>query len=349
MAQYRVSVGGYATPYVPTSNLFSGTAARFLIQKISAAQDVLGAITNRWRDILVFTNWDSITEHAKILFLRIEDETLDDIMSIYLRTLNIHDINDPFWCYLAIIDQYLALQHKATYAIRDLTIYQERHVEAADHLGHEQLKIDYGRLHEIARHALTVHEILKVNIVTLEHIVDYHKSLMISHTTTGQIDASVRHLRRTHQRLLFYSHMFRSISERAVSYVDRMRNQIALTFNLVAQNEAHTSIEIARATKADSQAMKLTSLVALVFLPAMFVSAVFSTTFFDFDSDRGIWAMSDQFYVYWAFVVPVEAMSIALWYLMVYKKYEILARTKDLRQKHLRSKLMDVELSGQRF
>jgi hypothetical protein len=260
-------------------------------------QDAGQTITHRWRDIIVFTQWNSNTQHTSMLLLRVEKSVSDYIMLEYLRILNRDTIRDPFWCYMAVNDRYLALQHKATYALRDLTILQERRAETVDFSQNEQLHIDYAKLHEIARHGLTVNEVLKVNIVMLHHILEHHNSFLASGQSLAQLHASVKTIRKNHQQLIMYSHMFESISLRATSYMDRLKNQIALTFNLVAQNEAHTSIEIARATKADSQAMKLTSLVALVFLPAMFVSAVFSTTFFDFDSDRGIWAMSNQFYV----------------------------------------------------
>ncbi len=183
----------------------------------------------------------------------------------------------------------------------------------------------------------------------LHHILEHHTSFLASDQSSAQLHGSVKMIRKNHHQLTMYSHMLESISLRTISYMDRLKNQIGFTFNLVAQNEAYTSIQIAKATKADSQTMKLTSLVALVFLPAMFVSAVFSTTFFDLDSDRGRWAMSDQFYIHWAFVVPVEAISIALWYLLVYKKYEIIAKKIDLREKHLRTKIKDDELFGYRF
>lgn len=185
-----------------------------------------------------------------------------------------------------------------------------------EHSRHLQPKTDYARLHEISRHALTVTEILQINIMTLDHIVQYHGGFMEQEQSrsSSSIDVTVR---RTHQRLLLYAHMVYSICCRCSSYRDRMKNEIQLAFNVVSQDEAHTSVEIAKATKADSQSMKVTSLAALIFLPPTFISAIFSTTFFDFGTDENSWAMSKKFYIYWAFVLPITITGVLLWYLYI--------------------------------
>jgi len=261
-----------------------------------------------------------------------------------LRNLQKSPTSDPLWPYITIIDDYLNLQHMATYAIRDLTESQEKRAEVPEYSRHLQPKTDYARLHEISRHALTVTEILKVNIKTIDHIVQYHGGFMEQEQThsSSSLDLTVR---KTHQRLLLYTHMVYSLCCRCSSYRDRMKNVIQLAFNIVSQDEAHTSVEIAKATKADSQAMKVTSLVALVFLPPTFISAIFSTTFFDFGADENSWTMSKKFYIYWAFVLPITITSVLLWYFYIFKTSVTILTTKFLTK--LTSKVDSAEVEKQ--
>jgi hypothetical protein len=59
--------------------------------------------------------------------------------------------------------------------------------------------------------------------------------------------------------------------------------------------------------------MKTISILTLVFLPATFISALFSMSFFNFDSDYG-WQMSDRFWIYWDVAIPVTALTVGSWY-----------------------------------
>jgi hypothetical protein len=320
-----------------------GTGARFLIQHFNVFRSIDEAITHKWRDIIVFTNWVKATKKTKILFLRTDMPAIQRIIPEILQNLQRSPTSDPLWPYITIIDDYLNLQHTATYAIRDLTESQERRAEVPEHSRHLQPKTDYARLHEIASHALTVTEILKVNIKTLDHIVQYHGEFMEqeqSHSSSS-LDVTVR---RTHQRLLLYAHMVYSICCRCSSYRDRMKNEIQLAFNIVSQDEAHTSVEIAKATKADSQAMKVTSLVALIFLPPTFISAIFSTTFFDFGTDENSWAMSKKFYIYWAFVLPITITGVLLWYRYIFKSFVVISTPNFLGKWTSKVDSVDVEM-----
>jgi hypothetical protein len=138
------------------------------------------------------------TKKTRILFLRTDVDAIDRIIPEIFGDLERSPINDPLWPYITIIDVYLNLQHTATYAIRDLTESQEKKAEALENSRHLQPKTNYARLHEIAKHALTVTEILKVNIKTLDNIVQYHEGFIEqeqSHRSSG-LDVTVR---RTHQ------------------------------------------------------------------------------------------------------------------------------------------------------
>lgn len=60
--------------------------------------------------------------------------------------------------------------------------------------------------------------------------------------------------------------------------------------------------------------MKTIAFVTLAFLPPTFICALFSMSFFNY-SDSGDWAVSNKFWVYWAFAVPATLTAFVLWYL----------------------------------
>ena len=297
--------------------VLTGTAARFLIQHFNDFRSIDEEITHKWRDIILYTIWVKATKKTKILFLRTDTPAIERIIPEILQNLQRSPTSDPLWPYITIIDDYLNLQHKATYAVRDLTEAQERMEDIRARSGQLGLKTNYTRLHEISRHSLTVKEILKVNIKTLDHIVQFHGGFMEQERSSSSSGPDMT-VQRTHQRFLLYAHMVHSLYCRCSSYRERIKNETLLAFNVVSQDEAHTSVEIAMATKADSQAMKLTSLVALFFLPPTFLSAIFSTTFFEFGADNNSWAVSAKFYLYWVLAIPITMASVILWYFYIF-------------------------------
>ena len=100
-------------------------------------------------------------------------------------------------------------------------------------------------------------------------------------------------------------------------------------FNIVSQRNTLSTVR-------DSAAMRTIAFVTLIFLPATFVSAIFSTSFFDFSpsnrsegsssspsssssqktSDSSSpWVISSKFWIYWAFAIPLTAVTVLAWYL----------------------------------
>ncbi|KAJ2977109.1 hypothetical protein NQ176_g4560 [Zarea fungicola] len=91
-----------------------------------------------------------------------------------------------------------------------------------------------------------------------------------------------------------------------LSTKDRLSNEINLSFNMIAQNDAKIS-------QVDSATMKKIAFVSFAFLPATFVSAIFSTTFFNFGSDAKTWGMSEKFWVYWVVTIPITIIVPLIW------------------------------------
>ncbi|KAH6671908.1 hypothetical protein B0J14DRAFT_669371 [Halenospora varia] len=294
-----------------------GTLSHFLLRESSIPQTLNEIITHEYLDIYVFANWLRATQKTQLLFYRTYPPILQRLLPLILQYLQKHSTIDPFWPYVIMVNLYLDLQHTAVFTLRDLTEWGKM---SAENLGlSRQLEpsTDYGRLHEVLRHSITLSELLQVSVKMLEHMLNYHQSFMDQPTGSVEEYAASR---KVHQRLLLYSHKAYSEFCRCASYRDRMKNDIQLALNVVSQDEARASVEIAKASKSDSQAMKVTSLIALVFLPPTYVSAVFSTSFFDFGTDSSTWAVSDKVWIYWAFCVPLTLLSVMFWFTWIFNE-----------------------------
>lgn len=295
-----------------------------------------------------------------MLFLQTDKAFLERVFPLLLRRVQGRPADDPLWMFPPILNDYMNLQHAAIYAIRDLTTMEELRIE------HSQVPKStavYGRLHDVTRWAIVVCEILAVNVKTLEHVVECHESFLQrllfllpeqrtgNSTTSSSADIlTINTARGTHQDLRFYQHMIHSMNCRCDSYRDRMKNEIQLVFNVVAQSsEAQSSMAIALAGKVDSETMKATSLIALVFLPPTFVSAVFSTTFFEFGADAQSWGVSDKFWLYWAWVVPLTLACLVVWYVWFFRGTVALPigrQAESVRQRNMELRyLRDVAIS----
>ncbi|KAI0020757.1 hypothetical protein F4780DRAFT_345937 [Xylariomycetidae sp. FL0641] len=281
------------------------TYSKFLLHRF---EDDTNPDTNSghdFRDITLFTHWLKETGQTRVFFLRTEDCVLEEVRSSMLELVKQRGLHDPLWMYPIVLDLYINLQHKAAFEIRDRTMKKEQ--EAEDF--HTPLSMGvYAPSHRVARSAMVVCEILLVNIKTLESIVhcheDYvpesvHGSANVGEAETDPYIQSVIVRRKTHQYLLFHAHMVYSMHCRCHSYLERMRNVINLTFNMVAQD--------------DARAMKMMSICALLFLPASFVTTVFSTTFFQFGDDASSWAVSSSIWIYVLSMALFSLVCMCVW------------------------------------
>ena len=90
-----------------------------------------------------------------------------------------------------------------------------------------------------------------------------------------------------------------------------VNSQMACLFNLINQRDARLSYELGQTMKQiagdslrDSSAMKTISILTLVFLPGTFVSAIFSTTIFDFtNADAGAGRYGKVAPAWWIYLV----------------------------------------------
>ncbi|TQV99979.1 Mg2+ transporter protein, CorA-like/Zinc transport protein ZntB [Cordyceps javanica] len=101
-------------------------------------------------------------------------------------------------------------------------------------------------------------------------------------------------------------------------------------YNIMSQREARLNLEIAgeqrriaHASKRDSTAMKMISLLGTLFLPGTFLASVFSMTFFNFQSSTMHIAddgnsdadpvISDKLWVFFLLTIPITAAIVGVW------------------------------------
>ncbi|KAG9244569.1 hypothetical protein BJ878DRAFT_505644 [Calycina marina] len=130
---------------------------------------------------------------------------------------------------------------------------------------------------------------------TLKSILDTYDTILTSALVGTSSIANLKAELEQQARLLKYiSSRSVAMGERSTNEIDSFCNSILTftsthtgdrelinikAFNLVAQYQFRSAVEISMNTATDSAAMKATSVLGLVFLPGTFISLLFSTTF----------------------------------------------------------------------
>lgn len=266
-----------------------------------------------WHKHNVFLRWNKATHHTMILILDVSHHFREQLFSKLLDGVGSHVIPDPMWFLVPLTEDLVQLQDKAVWALRT----KIRNMEKA----RETENPNFVELHDIARHVIHVGETLEVASLTMSSILRQHTYYVDKKFCGARADddnddadalaAATSH--RVHQRLCFFKDMLANLRCRAASNKERLDNEIQLTFNKVAQNDASHSLEIGRAARLDSKSMKYMGFATSVFLPSTFVSTLFSMSFFRFGDD-GTWEVSPKIWLFIAFSVPVTILALVMWW-----------------------------------
>lgn len=121
----------------------------------------------------------------------------------------------------------------------------------------------------------------------------------------------------------------------AYNMIAQRDSQIMTNLGEAARSDSQIMRELGVAAKEDSGAMRTIAVVSMFFLPPTFISvrlcdadvesllivsqAVFSMSFFNYtppqDGAPGRWSVSERFWVYWAFAIPLTALTLGIWVL----------------------------------
>ncbi|KMU72534.1 hypothetical protein CISG_09521 [Coccidioides immitis RMSCC 3703] len=182
---------------------------------------------------------------------------------------------DPFSMHIAIFDQVVKLYDRSVWRLRDSIrrIERNRHIAGPDFEG----------MNDMSRHSSHIAEVLEVTIRTLGSIQEQQSP--IYEGLPFVLDKTYK--AQTREYVKFQLQIIANLLQRLKSNHERLKSEIS----------------------ADSSAMKSIAFLTMLFLPATFVAAVFSTTFFEFD-ERG-WKISNSIWIYWAVTIPA---TILVWF-----------------------------------
>ncbi|KAL8933822.1 MAG: hypothetical protein Q9216_006197 [Gyalolechia sp. 2 TL-2023] len=102
---------------------------------------------------------------------------------------------------------------------------------------------------------------------------------------------------------------------------NRIRIQLSVVANLIAQNDSRTNIAIAEAsrriafeTKRDSDAMKTIAALTMVYLPATFVATLFGMVFFSTESiSASGFQVNPLWWIYLVVTIPLTMLTVGVW------------------------------------
>lgn len=79
---------------------------------------------------------------------------------------------------------------------------------------------------------------------------------------------------------------------------------------MIAQRDNKTKLQLAQASKRDSTALTVISVMTLLFLPGAYVATLFTTNMFAFKDGQEVW-------VYFTVVIPLTAFVMSVWYFWI--------------------------------
>ncbi|KAI9856198.1 MAG: hypothetical protein M1813_009215 [Trichoglossum hirsutum] len=265
-----------------------------------------GGISYEWNSMGFITKWSPPNRNVVICFdaPRALQTRLEEVLSSDREKREVHD---PYALHSVIVDEVLAIYDSSVWSLRDLV----RSVEQ-NRASMVPTQPNYPHLHEVARHTIHSTETLDVAIETLDSMIRQHE-VFVAETSLNTNVAS----RQTRKYLQFQLKMFKAIRLRSQANGERLRNEISLAFNTVAQHDSRIAVRIGRAARADSAAMKTIAILTLVFLPGTYISAIFSMGFYNFtpgtETQAQKWSVSKDIWIYFAIAGPVTGVTVMSW------------------------------------
>ncbi|OBT42429.1 hypothetical protein VE00_05993 [Pseudogymnoascus sp. WSF 3629] len=221
-------------------------------------------------------------------------------------------LDNPLSFHAILTEKVIALYDTSLWSWRNLV----RDVEQNRTLP-ENPQPDYVTMHELARHAIHSSETLAVAIETIASLIQEHE--IFFNENASLLVVSITQSKQAMRALRSHIALLRCLYLRSKALEERLRNEINLAFNTVAQHDSRIAVLIGKSTQADSAAVKTISVLGLAFLPGTFICALFSTSFFNFSpggsADPQHWTISEKFWIYWAVAIPLTVATVACWFM----------------------------------
>ncbi|KAF9691615.1 hypothetical protein EKO04_010517 [Ascochyta lentis] len=216
---------------------------------------------------------------------------------------------EPYSLHVPLLEAIISMQDTSVWSLRDIVrgIEKDRSLPVRGFQG-------FLMMYEAARHAIHTFEVLTISVQTVEAM---QQDLVHLSSGNQQIDKSrLRSLKKSRTQIKFQVQMLQNLLLRSQSNKERLKNEIALAYNMIAQRDSSVMTGLGEAAKRDSRAMRTIAVVTMAFLPPTFLSAIFSMSFFNYTPEpSGVgWSVSDKFWVYWVCAVPLTCLTLAVWF-----------------------------------
>ncbi|KAF2820940.1 hypothetical protein CC86DRAFT_471078 [Ophiobolus disseminans] len=279
------------------------TCFRVLVKM--AARDASSSYT--WHEMTFCSRW--IAGRCTILCIGASSSFKELLQDAHKRLEAALPLAEPYSLHLPLVEAVIAMQDLSVWYVRDIV----RSVEKDRSLPARGSK-DFVMMHEGARHAIHSFETLSVTIETVEAMHQHIALLADKSKQASGIEPKT--LLKVRMHMAFQARMLRNLLLRSQSNKERLQNEIALAYNMIAQRDSQVMTGLGEAARLDSGAMKTIAVVTMAFLPPTFLSAIFSMSFFNYTPEQtGTgWSVSSEFWVYWVCAVPLTCLTLAIWH-----------------------------------
>ncbi|KAF3183075.1 hypothetical protein TWF225_006238 [Orbilia oligospora] len=243
-----------------------------------------------WHKMGFFSTW-SPNGHQSILCLDCPPEFVGHIRKSLSSVGGESFHIDPYCFHPFIVGGVVSTFDTSIWALRDLVRMTEKNRKRDEKMADYEDHFDY--LHEISRHVNHSGETLTVATEVMSKMVHRHGTLLARAESAP--DSHRDAIMQVDDNLDFYQGLLFGFKCRCESMQQRHQSEISL-----AQS---------RAVASDAAAMKAIAGLTIVFLPATFVSAIFSMSFFESGAE---WGLSPKMWIYWVIAIPVTLITVLL-------------------------------------
>ncbi|KAB8236446.1 uncharacterized protein BDW43DRAFT_266935 [Aspergillus alliaceus] len=271
---------------------------------------VKSPIAYKWLEPSIFVDWDIEANRQRIFFVDVPSTQRKQIVNKF-PTQNMRDRNPYIW-HAVFAHEIAHLYETSFWNQRDVI----RNVEKLRNASSKNLPIFLKGLNDSARHAVHLNETMEVADHTMNRLLAEHvrwRSEFQTYVSDGEANAIRCTYLQTDQKLAFVGKEIHSTRVRAKTLTDRLASEIQLANTLVSH-------EMSKHTRYDSMVMRTLSFVGMIYLPGTFVSGIYGSNFFDFQSgEKESWEMSHEFWQYWAVTIPLTLATFVVWALWHYR------------------------------
>ncbi|KAF2972222.1 hypothetical protein GQX73_g1319 [Xylaria multiplex] len=231
----------------------------------------------------------------------------DHPLCLPVALLQHHLLRTDYFCQVILTNRHTAVQYELG-AVRAGRLHGLRGRDIAAELPVHQAKISLAEL-TVTMSSLTFDAIWFCSVSDWQ--CSCLKLLLDVLTDIEDVGLVLKEARSMHSKIRYLTSLAESIKRCTNGMKENGQADMSVLHSIISQVDNRLNAKLAAAASHDSAAMKTLAFLTTLFLPGTFVATIFSTDFFNW-SDNGT-VVSDLFWVYWAWAVPLTIVVAAGW------------------------------------